>query len=335
MNASTSEIRTQPHPNCILCGLPGRPLYADLPSALFETAGRWHFSQCPRSECGLIWINPCPIENDLHLAYERYFTHEEASDGDTGGLRNILYSIYLAANCPIWWATGVAREKARRKQMFLEETPPGKLLDVGCGDGTFLHLMRSKGWDVDGIDFDPKAVETAKRKFGLALRHGDLRAASLPADTFDAVTMSHVIEHLPQPVEMLAEIKRILKPGGRLIMTTPNTAGIGHIKFGSAWFGIDAPRHLHLFNKRSLSEAARRASLEVHWAGSTSASADVFIGASYTIMENKQHRMGHQPTPSVLRTFKAAGWQLREHFTLKRDPDCGEELVLICQKPSS
>ena len=144
--------------------------------------------------------------------------------------------------------------------------------------------------------------------------------------------MSHVVEHLTDPVGLLTEISRLLKVGGRLVMTTPNTAGIGHQKFGPSWFGIDPPRHLYLFNKASLSEVARQAGFQVAWAGSTSAHADVFIGASYTLRENSQHRMGHQPTPNVIRTLKAACWQHREHRMLSQQPDCGEELVVICSK---
>jgi ubiquinone/menaquinone biosynthesis C-methylase UbiE len=235
-------------------------------------------------------------------------------------------------NYPLWAITGIAREKTRRREMFLNESKPGKLLDVGCGDGTFLNLMRVRGWDVDGIDFDAAAIQTAKKKHNLTLRHGDLRAAKLSEATFDAVTMSHVVEHLTDPIGLLREIHRLLKPGGQLVMTTPNTSGVGHQKFGASWFGVDAPRHLHLFNKSNLSEVARRAGFQIAWAGSTSANADVFIGASYTIRENNRHRMGHQPTPSVLRTLKAAYWHQREHAMLGKQLDCGDELVLICKK---
>ena len=335
MSESPNQIRTEPRPDCFLCGIAGKPLYAGLPSALFETAGKWSFSQCSRPECGLIWINPRPIESDLHIAYETYFTHAEPGENSSSTLRDTLYAAYRAANYPLWALSGIAKEKVRRSEMFLNDTTPGKLLDVGCGDGTFLNLMRGKGWQVDGIDFDPKAIQTAKQKYDLSLRHGDLIAAKLPAESFDAVTMSHVVEHLTNPVELLSEIRRLLKVGGQLVMTTPNTASIGHQKFGPSWFGIDPPRHLHLFNKASLSEVSRRAGFQVAWAGSTTANTDVFIGASYTLRENNQHRMGHQPTPSVLRTLKAAYWHHRAQRQLSSQPDCGDELVLICKKSNS
>jgi len=332
MTADAKQIRTASHPDCYLCNVPGKPLYQDLPSALFETVGKWTFSQCPNAKCGLIWINPRPLESDLHIAYETYFTHADEGEKQSSGLRDFLYSAYRAVNYPLWAITGIAREKVRRREMFLNDAKPGKLLDVGCGDGTFLNVMRGRGWDVDGIDFDAAAIQTAKTKFKLSLRHGDLRAAKLSENTFDAVTMSHVVEHLTDPIGLLTEIFRILKPGGQLVMTTPNTASVGHQKFGPCWFGIDPPRHLYLFNQSNLSEVARRAGFKIAWVGSTSANADVFIGASYTLRENNRHRMGHQPTPSVLRTIKAAYWHQREHSMLGKQPDCGDELVLICTK---
>jgi len=89
---------------------------------------------------------------------------------------------------------------------------------------------------------------------------------------------------------------------------------------------------LHLFCRASLSEAVRRAGLEVTWVGSSSANADIFMGASYTTRENSRHRMVHQPRVDVLRTLKAAGWQLWEHRMLNKQSDCGEELVAICTR---
>lgn len=333
MSAAPNAIRTEPRPNCFLCGSAGRPLYQNLPSALFETAGTWSFSECPRHECGLVWINPTPAQADLHKAYENYFTHSGGGVSPQAGvnIRSLLYAAYRAVNYPGWMLFGIAREKARRAQMFLDECKVGKLLDVGCGDGKFSSEMQQRGWIVDGIDFDEKAIRAAKEKYGLSLRHGDLRQAELSEQSFDAVTMSHVIEHLVDPVDLLTEIRRISKKGGHLIITTPNIESVGHGMFGPCWFGVDAPRHLNLFSSKTLSEVARRSGFEVVFAGSTSANADIFIGASYTLQEKQGHRMGHEPTPNLKRTLKAAWWQYREHLMLRRHPKCGEELVLICR----
>lgn len=334
MSVPTIQLQTEPRPNCILCGKSGEPLYRDVPSALFETPGRWSFSKCEQPDCGLVWINPTPRETDLHRAYENYFTHGGPADAQatSWSLRDALYAAYRWANYPGWLVSGITGVKEQRAQMFLQQTTPGHLLDVGCGDGKFLSEMKARGWQVDGIDFDPQAIKTAKAKYGLSLRHGELSKAGLPSDKFDAITMSHVVEHVPDPIALLREIKRVLKPTGRLIMTTPNSASIGHRKFGPDWFGVDAPRHLNLFCSRALVKASRAAGFNEIHTTTTAASADIFFGASFTLRDCRGHRMGHQPTPNFLRTLKAAWWQYREYFALNANPDCGEELVCICLK---
>ena len=117
-----------------------------------------------------------------------------------------------------------------------------------------------------------------------------------------------------------------------MTLTTPNPSSLGHRQFGSYWFGLDAPRHLHLFPVRTLSELARRAGFKVLEARSSAANADIFIGASISIETAPNHRTLHLPPPSLSRTLRAIRWQYREHFALKSRPDCGEEGVLICVK---
>src|SRR5690348_1703671 len=99
MSNAQTQMRTAPRANCFLCEVPGKSLYHDLLSALFATPGRWAYSRCDK--CGLVWMNPCPIEEDVHQAYETYFTHggdEKASFS----LRDFLYSVYNFANLPGW-----------------------------------------------------------------------------------------------------------------------------------------------------------------------------------------------------------------------------------------
>ena len=119
--------------------------------------------------------------------------------------------------------------------------------------------MRIAGWEVEGLDFDEKAIDRAWREYGVTVRHGDLRAACYPDGSFDAVTMNHVIEHVHDPIAPLAESWRILISGGRLVVATPNIASSGHERFGRNWRGLEPPRHLHLFSEKTLAEAARHA----------------------------------------------------------------------------
>jgi 2-polyprenyl-3-methyl-5-hydroxy-6-metoxy-1,4-benzoquinol methylase len=334
MSVVRQEIRTQPRPRCLLCGAEGRKLYASLADPFFDAPGVWDFKQCPTEACGVIWLDPAPVAGDLHLAYKAYFTHSEEAGGlaRSKNARELLYQIYRFTMSLPAALTGLASSKRRLRVMCLGDLTPGKLLDVGCGDGAFLSRMRDKGWAVDGIDFDPKAIQSAKLKYGLELRQGDLRSAGFGDRSFDAVTLSHVIEHVPDPLALLQEVHRILTVGGRMALTTPNPSSLGHEQYGSSWFGLDAPRHLHLFPLRTLSDLAGRAGFKVLESSSSAANADIFIGASISIETAPEHKALHLPPPSLTRTLKAIQWQYREHFTLKSRPDCGEEGVLICAK---
>lgn len=116
-------------------------------------------------------------------------------------------------------------EKDRRFQFFLsQKITPGCLLDVGCGDGGFLHLARDAGWRVAGFDYDDR-VAAAARAAGLEdVRSQDflefVRARG--SSEFDAVTLFDVLEHTPEPLRFLQELKRIIKPGGHIAITFPN-----------------------------------------------------------------------------------------------------------------
>jgi SAM-dependent methyltransferase len=227
---------------------------------------------------------------------------------------------------------GIEQARKRLDSMFLAQSAPGALLDVGCGDGSFLVRMKSRGWDVAGVDFDAKAIATAKRKHGLNLHHGDLAQVNFPGDKFDAITLNHVIEHVPLPLDLLAECRRILKPGGRLIVVTPNSVSMGHQWFGRHWKGLDPPRHLHIFSPGNLAGSARRAGFHILRADSTAAHADIIAGASYSIRDHPKCRVPAQPAPNLPRTLKALLFQFREQVQVRKGVEAGEEVVLICAK---
>ena len=221
--------------------------------------------------------------------------------------------------------------------MFLNDMKPGKLLDVGCGTGIFLKRMHGLGWSATGIDFDAKAIENSKKMYGesITFLNTDLTGAKFPDSSFDAVTMSHVIEHVPDPVALLTEVRRILKAGGRLVITTPNIRSFGHEKFQDCWVGLDSPRHLQVFSLPALQTCARKAGFDVMKASTSSAHADGLFGISFGFKEAKAkvnffYEMKAQF--NFIRGLRSQLLQYQEAWRLRHNPECGEEAVLVCQK---
>jgi SAM-dependent methyltransferase len=150
------------------------------------------------------------------------------------------------------------RRQVEAQVRFLHHKPEGRLLDVGCGSGEWLLAMRDLGWEVEGVDFDGDAVQAAAEQ-GVLVRRGVLEDQHYPAGSFDAVTLNHVIEHVPDPLATLRECARVLRPGGDLVLFTPNNGSLGHRVFGCHWRGLEPPRHLHVFCPESMSALLRAA----------------------------------------------------------------------------
>jgi 2-polyprenyl-3-methyl-5-hydroxy-6-metoxy-1,4-benzoquinol methylase len=333
------EIRTFQRPRCPLCGGPGNILYSKMQDRMFAVPGNWPLKQCLNSNCGLCWLDPGPVESDIPLFYVNYFTHE--SNGSKQRflrrLHSFFYGGYMLASSIPSALLGLNKARHQMRHMFLNDMSPGKLLDVGCGNGIFLHRMHNLGWSVTGIDFDAKAIENAKKMYGgdLTFMNTDLSSARFPDNSFNAVTMSHVIEHVPDPVALLIEARRILKADGRLVITTPNIQSFGHEKFQDCWSGLDAPRHLQVFSLASLQQCARKAGFDALEASTSAANADGFFGISFGFEEAKakaDFRYEMKAQFNFIRGLRSLLLQYGEAWRLRHNLECGEEAILICPK---
>lgn len=319
---ASARIRTCPAPDCYLCRSPARPLYEDLTDNLFGASGSWNLVQCPDPKCGLVWLNPMPVEEDLGQAYAKYYTHGEAATGHS-------------------WLTSVMRRRgqvlrsllnpARRERdslllMDLSRIVPGKLLDVGCGDGTRIAQLQKLGWDVYGQDLDPAAVGYARETLGLQAFLGPLENVPFAENTFDCVTLNHVIEHVHHPIDLLEKSRRFLKPGGRLVVITPNLESFAHQHFGPVWRGLEPPRHLHLFSLRTLSTAVLTAGFSGISSLRTSVgNAQVFAQGSLAVKNEGQVSRG--PFNMAARELYSLGFLYNCYFQHRKNPDSGEEIV--------
>lgn len=132
----------------------------------------------------------------------------------------------------------------------------GKILDIGCGTGDTLVLLRELGWETYGIDINAKAVTIAKKRGVDHVKIGFYQdISSYPDNHFDAIRLYHVIEHLNDPLQCLRLINKKLKKGGQLIIGTPNVESLVSHLFGTYWYNLDAPRHIVLFSPLTLKRA--------------------------------------------------------------------------------
>jgi SAM-dependent methyltransferase len=153
----------------------------------------------------------------------------------------------------------------RRLAILRRHAPrPGRVLDVGCAAGFFLRVMQEKGWDVTGIEPSDAIRSRAEELVGKQrIRGGRLEDARFPAASFDLVTMWDVIEHLPDPLLVLAEVRRVLVPEGRLVLETQNVASLTARLLGRRWQHYKHAEHLFHFDPRTLASTLERAGFEV------------------------------------------------------------------------
>ncbi len=182
-------------------------------------------AQCPL--CGDAGFYPWRSKECLTigrcLACGFYYTHPFPSEGDLKSLYGeAYYSVYINDEQK---KRAVFRERIQwlKKFTILE----GKLLDVGCETGIFLEMIRQEGLDITGIEISETACRYAYRRLGPVIFQGDIRKKNFADNTFDIVTLWHTLEHVPDPLGYLMDIRRILKPGGRVIVEVPNIQFIG------------------------------------------------------------------------------------------------------------
>lgn len=334
--------------SCPVCGEAERRLMlSNLTDKVFNVApGTWQLWRCLK--CESAFLDPRPTVDSIGLAYANYYTHDASSHtkrdyaslGPIAKLRRQITNGYTR-----WRFSGQERPASalgvliaflfprKRKQInyqyrYLPPFPDkgGTLLDIGCGNGSFMARAKMCGWEVVGLEPDSEAAAVASDT-GLTVHEAGVEYYNGQGKLFDVIMLSHVLEHVHEPVELLAACHRLLRPGGLLYLETPNINSFGYDRFGMNWRGLEPPRHLVLFNRKSVSAAMRRV-------GFSSIKSISLTGVNRN-MYVKSYAMEQGLSPYVPPTLPSSlAWQARlDSLRVLLCSHKSEFLFLIAKKP--
>lgn len=204
--------------------------------------------------CGLVYVNPRRRQETLTALYRasRYFqTSEEAASGYTDYISD--RELHLA----------FFRGQLERLEKRVSR---GRLLEVGCATGFLLDEARRRGWDVAGVELSEFASQYARENLGLPVVTGTLKEAALPSAQFSAAILDDVIEHVGDPAGEIAELRRVLAPGGVALFHTPNASSPWHRVMGRHWVHVKPGEHLYYFTPATITALLEKQGFAVLYA---------------------------------------------------------------------
>jgi SAM-dependent methyltransferase len=240
VTALASEVRIGKSQACPVCGSEAVSDFRSAPDRFHLRRDIYHLKRCAACQC--VWLSSPPPPAEMSYHYGDTYHRAISTSGEANAER---------------WA------KQRRKLAELKDG--GALLDVGCSSGAFLSTMKGQSWTLYGIEIDPEQAGRAEAKSGAQVFTGDLLAASFAAESFDAITMFHVLEHFDRPRERMAKIFNWLKPGGVVYLGLPNIGSWEAQVFRTYWFGLELPRHFYHYSPDSLRTLLFSAGFQEVW----------------------------------------------------------------------
>ena len=253
MRPSTNSAQTLAEPIHAVCPICG----ANEPEWLHSSGDRWmggpgtfRYARC--SVCEHVFLGVRPAPENMAQYYPPHYIHRgiaPAAIRRAFRRRDLSPRVSLALR----WTKSA-------------DGSQGRLLDVGCATGNYLVECREAGLDVAGVEPAQWAAEQAAAR-GLSIWPSALADATIPAGSFDAVTLWDVIEHLERPVEDLRTIAEAIRPGGHVVVGTPVENGWDARLWGERWAGWDTPRHLSVFSEAGLETLLNTNGFSVVWKG--------------------------------------------------------------------
>jgi SAM-dependent methyltransferase len=188
----------------------------------------------------------------------------------------------------------------------------GKLLDVGCNIGLFLKVAREEGFDVTGVELNRDCAAYGRENFGLEIHSEYLDAIGFPSGSFEVVTLFDVLEHIPDLHNFLKEVRRIIRPGGLLVVQSPNLGSLMAELTGSQWSWLTPPDHLYHFTPETLQ-------LLLHESG-------------FTVKECRTWEPAGEFALNLLRVYKANSLMVKILFGLNRMTGIVDMLTAVVQR---
>lgn len=235
--------------------------------------GKFGLVQCQK--CELVRLSPRPTRETIGSYYPNdYYIYKEPTvsvdsmskrAGVLGWLRDsIRHSVVASLGYPVslnkWQKIGQPLFAKLFKTQgtygwgdrFPRYISDGHALDIGCGNGTFLSFLKHWGWNVRGVEMDAQAAAMARKFFEIDVFQGGLEDAPFLPNSFDYINISHVLEHIHDPVPFIKNARELLKPGGIMYVEVPNYESSGRKVSERFWFPCDTPRHLYIFAPSTL-----------------------------------------------------------------------------------
>jgi 2-polyprenyl-3-methyl-5-hydroxy-6-metoxy-1,4-benzoquinol methylase len=248
MKLSDQSVPEVEEVKCDLCGTNGAPVLYTLTDTLHHLPGEFTLRRCVK--CGLLYLSPRPTLKSIRQYYPPdYSPYRPPIEDERFALMQYM-----------------RRRKLIKRRTLIERytgLKQGRVLDVGCATGLFLHEMQLSGWQTAGVEPVALAAEFARQRFNIDVFQGTLSDAPFTPDSFDVITFWDVLEHTFSPRDELAQTARLIKPGGLVAINVPNWDSFDREFFGPYWQGFDAPRHLYVFTRSTLSELLAHAGFHV------------------------------------------------------------------------
>ncbi|MFT3904312.1 MAG: class I SAM-dependent methyltransferase [Niabella sp.] len=222
--------------NCPVCG--SEDLHKVFTVKDYTVSGK-HFDILECGACSLRFTQDVPIETEIGAYYqsEQYISHTNTNKGLINQLYQRVRNVTMKQKC------GIVKKYTGMEM--------GRLLDIGCGTGTFLHTMKGQGWLIKGLEPYAGAREKAKDLYGLHILPSP-ELFNLPENYYDAITLWHVLEHVHNLHGYVERIRDIISDKGKVFIAVPNYTSADATKYQEYWAAYDVPRHLYHFSPRAM-----------------------------------------------------------------------------------